>query len=67
MGITEVCQCDPGFQLLMMRNELVVCGSVLYVRQMFCMSTSGAWYKCGKYIYIPKLIQIGNTFSNSSC
>ena len=52
MGITEVCQCDPGFQLLMMRNELAVCGSVLYVRQMFCMSTSGAWYKCGNYIYV---------------
>ena len=35
MGITEVCQCDPGFQLLMMRNELAICGSVLYVRQIF--------------------------------
>ena len=49
MGITEVCQCDPGFQLLMTRTKLAVCGGVLCIRQMFCMPTSGAWYICGKY------------------
>ena len=52
MGITEVCQCDPGFQLLMTRNEFAVCGCVLCIRQTFCISTSCAWYKCGKYSYI---------------
>ena len=52
MGINEVCECDPGFQLLMTRNELDVCGGVLYIRQTFFMSTSAACYKCGKYIYI---------------
>ena len=65
MGINEVCECDPGFQLLMTRNELDVCGGVLYIRQTFCMFTSAACYKCGKYK--PNTNCYITPFSNSSC
>ena len=59
MGIPEVCQCDPGFQLLMTRNELAVCGGVLYI--------SGRRFVCSLVVHgitVASInqIQIVNTF-----
>ena len=56
MGITEVCQCDPGFQLLMTRNELAGTNELLSANAIhkLTLNTDKRTYETiGTYAHCP--------------